>query len=398
MTEKDQGSSAGDEALQSEPTEVLDAEQETDTRTAETADPGVDEPQPAEVEPTSEADEQAAAETKEPEPDETPAPAKRRGGWGVFLVFLIAAGALGLAGWLYYRIEYQGTVVQVEARVANVEAEQGELAGATEQLRQEQENLGTQIQAFKTDVDEVSASAVEALNDALRQTPPTEKRWKIAEIEYLLRIANHRLVLEQDAVGALDLLQVADGILTELDDFSLHDVRARLAEEILALKTVRRFDLQGLFLRLEAVKSQLSSVPLHLPEYLVEKTETVPDADESFWVRAERVIGRYFRIRTFEGRSKPLLSPEEATYLELNLRLMLERAELAALRGHQLVYEESLATAEDWMTEYLESDQQMVEALMEELRSLQTVQLRQDLPDISGSLNRLVELKAQGAT
>ena len=409
MTDRDKQESSAD---------TDDVTRETITGPEPSSDPDAAQPEPsadpieAAAEAASEPDAEAAVADDPPDaavpdaepPDDAdnvaaPPPAAtekpRRGGVLTFFVFLIAAAGLGLAGWLYYRIEYLGAVAAVDSRVNEVIADQAALRETAATLNREQAALGEQVTGFEAQMNDVSESTVEALNEALTRTPPTEKRWKLAEVEYLLRIANHRVVLEEDADAALQLLEAADAILTELDDFSLHDVRARLADEMLSLRTVRRPDLQGLFLRIEAIKSQLANLPLHLPEYLTPQTPEVTE-DVTMLTALTEGFNTFFKTRTFEGRSKPLISPEEAVYLELNLRLTLERAGLAAMRGHQLVYEESLATAEEWMGEFLEADDDTIRVLVEELQSLQQVQLNQTLPDISGSLNRLVELKAQG--
>ena len=99
------------------------------------------------------------------------------------------------------------------------------------------------------------------------------------------------------------------------------------------------------------------------------------------------------RFRRFEGESvRPLLAPEEEAYLELNLRLMLERAQLAALRREQVVYEQSLQTTADWISTYLDLESPGVVRSLEELEALSTVILDQPLPDVSGSLSALKAL------
>jgi uroporphyrin-3 C-methyltransferase len=79
-------------------------------------------------------------------------------------------------------------------------------------------------------------------------------------------------------------------------------------------------------------------------------------------------------------------------YLELNLRLMLERAQLAALRREQVVYLQSLETAADWIDSYLDGEDPGIRRSLEELSLLSTVQLDRPLPDISGSLSTLQSL------
>ena len=72
---------------------------------------------------------------------------------------------------------------------------------------------------------------------------------------------------------------------------------------------------------------------------------------------------------------------------------MLERSQLAALRRQQLVYEQSLASAQDWLREYLDEQDPVVEELVKEVDELLTVQLDQALPDVSGSLAALLAVR-----
>lgn len=203
--------------------------------------------------------------------------------------------------------------------------------------------------------------------------------------------------MERDVESALGLLRTADGMLAELDDFALHQVRARLADEIAALEAVTGTDLQGLFLRLEAAKRHLDDLPLREPRFSPETAaqtgQPAAGAEGSGWLATlERQLSAFLRVRRLDdGGLKPLLAPEEAVYLELNLRLMLERAQLAALRGEQVLYEQSLATAREWIGEYLNVDEPAAARLLEELDTLATVDLERPLPDISGSLQALEE-------
>ena len=77
--------------------------------------------------------------------------------------------------------------------------------------------------------------------------------WLRAEAQYLLRLANQRVVMARDTDSALALLDSADGILRQLDDVSLHDVRAAVAAEQAALRAVPKVDVEGIYLRLSAL-------------------------------------------------------------------------------------------------------------------------------------------------
>jgi uroporphyrin-3 C-methyltransferase len=314
-------------------------------------------------------------------------------GWLLGLLgVLLGLGGLGLAAYLYYLLIYTEPQAVVDSRLVSIEERIQDRARALDALEKSQQQA---LEAFaarqRAEREASNEQVLEAVNRMATQAPPSRREWKVAEVAYLLRIANHRLLMERDVEGALTMLRGADTILRELDDFALYQVRAQLADEILSLENVESNDVQGLFLRLEAIKTELRHQNLRLPRFTEEPQPTAGDDD--LWGALMGQIGGYLRFRRFDGASvKPLLAPEEAVYLELNLRLMLERAQLAALRREQVVYLQSLETAADWIDSYLDGEDPGIRRSLEELSLLSTVQLDRPLPDISGSLSTLQSL------
>ena len=314
---------------------------------------------------------------------------KPRGRFLGLLGFLFGVAGLGFAGYLYYLLVYADPQGAVDARLLSVESSVSSGARELEEIdRRQREALDRFAETQRQEREASAEQLLEAVNQVATQAPPSRREWKVAEVAYLLRIANHRLLMERDVDGALALLKGADAILVELDDFSLFQVRARLSDEIVSLENVESNDVQGLFLRLEAVKTELGRHRLKLPKFEAPETSTADE--EGFWSALVSQLGGYLRFRRFEGESvKPLLAPDEAVYLELNLRMMLERAQLAALRREQSVFEQSLQTAADWIASYLEDEDPGIQRVIEELDAMSTVELDQSLPDISGSLAAL---------
>lgn len=344
------------------------------------------------------ADDADVDEVSEP-PEETPASsekpvkaAKPGGRFLGFLGFLFGLAGLAGAGYLYYLLIYLSPETELDARFVDLKAEIVAGERSLEDLADRQGQALAEFAAEQKRARDVAADEVlEAVNQVATQAPPSRREWKVAELAYLLRIANHRVLMERDVAGALVLLQAADVILQELDDFSLYQVRAQLADEIRSLESTESNDVQGLFLRLEAVKTEVSEQSVKLPRLEPAATNAAPAPGflPALWAQ----IGGYLRFRRFDGGSvRPLLAPEEEVYLELNLRLMLERAQLAALRREQVIYEQSLQTAADWMARYLDMDNAGVLRSLEELESLAGVELEQPLPDVSGSLSALKSL------
>ncbi len=312
---------------------------------------------------------------------------------------LLALAAGGGAGYVYYLTVYQDPLAGIDGQFAALRAEQQDAAsGQRKALEGAVTALKSDVQAQRDAQLQSEQALARSINEGMRLSPPSSREWKLAEVEYLLRIANHRLLMERDAAAAAKLLAAADEVLAGLDDYSLYPVRAQLAEERLALGNIEEIDVQGAFLRLEAIKASLDRLPLQLPEYLAERrARPEPETQRSFWQMLLDRLGSFVEIRRYdEGGLRPLLGPDEAGYLEMNLRLMLERAQLAVLRRDAVLYEHSVAAALAWLNDYLDSESPAVIEVRAELQSLLALQLNRELPDISGSLTNLRSLARYG--
>jgi uroporphyrin-3 C-methyltransferase len=322
---------------------------------------------------------------------EAPAVRTGRGRGLAWFALLLASLALVGSGYFYYErmlLELPGTQAtlrDLDQRIVALERPVAATAPLLDALREDFEQRLTVLS---------TALAARARSEVVAPAPPpgipqtrTSRDWQLAEVRYLLRMANHRLLFERDVDSAGHLLRAADSTLQQLDDLALHPVRARIAEEVLALESLPTLDIQGLFLALEAIKRDIGRMPLRLPS--LAPVDAEPAAAPDLWAALRAEFVRLVRFRRFEGAVRPLLAPEEGVYLELNLRLMLERTQLAALRREQTVYAESLVTMLDWIATYLDESAPEVRRVQAGLRSLQGVRLATPLPDISGSLAAL---------
>ena len=316
------------------------------------------------------------------------------------LVAAIAVAGVGYQHWL-------GTLR--DARVDDLDSalrQTREMAGVAQGLGRQNERLAAQLAGVEEEqarqrqaLGEARSALAEAIASARDRAPADARQWRLAEVEYLLRITGHRLVMERDAATARALLMLADDILAELDDFAFHEVRALLAEDVAALAAYRGADVQGVSLRLEAMRGSLNDLPLRLPEY-ADAPEGGAEPDEetsaglSAWDALVARIGGLVRFRRHDpGTLRPLLPPTQADYLEQHLRLAVDRAQLAALRRTQAVFDSSLATMAEWLDAYLDPNHDLVRHLGVEIAALREVELTKRLPDVSRPLRRFMELR-----
>lgn len=350
----------------------------------------------------------AASAPLPPGARDSPTNSRRPGRAVAVLALLIALAAAGFAGYLFWLDWIENPDARMAALVrTEVSGVRSEANRREKEIRQVLAALEEELQAVRRALAEqraVLASTSSALAEAQSarpaESPPSPREWKLAEVEYLLSVANHRLQLQRDAKGADTLLERADGLLADLDDFAFHDVRALVSAERLALRTFEDIDIQGLFLRLEATKGLLQDLPLRLPEYVAgdpEEPEAV-DGDESMVASLLSRLEGLVRFRRHEGEAvRPLLPPDQAEYLEQHMVLALERAQLALLRHDQRIYENSLESSRRWLHRFVDPERAAVVEATRELDALLAVDLAEELPDISGSLAVLRGLREGSA-
>ncbi|MCY3810867.1 MAG: uroporphyrinogen-III C-methyltransferase [Gammaproteobacteria bacterium] len=333
----------------------------------------------------------------------TPAPRAGRSGLGL-LACVLALAALACSGYLYWQLVWRagdGIDARFEELAAEFAREEIERAATDEAARAEREQLADDLAAQVQVLATTRAALARSTAGQAAAVSHAPRDWQLAEVEYLLRLANHRLRLERDADGAMELLSAADEILARIDDFAFHEVRALLAEETASLRAFEGADVAGVFLRLGAAKGLIDQLPLRLPEYVGERAEAdeVPvgapaDAErsliEALLARADGLVR--FRRHDLEAR-RPLLPADEVEDLERYLRLALDRAQLAALRRDQAIYAASLSTAADALDAFVDPTGDAAAALGTEIEALLAVDLAKPLPDISGSLTKLRDLR-----
>ena len=342
--------------------------------------------------------------------EEAPHTSPRRGGGvlrGVTAIIAVAGLALGgYAVWMQaVATPSRAAVEQIEARALEFERRQQAATETERALARSLDSLQADTQAHADQLDDMRAALARGLAPT-RDAPPTPARWRVAEVAYLLRIANHRLAMERDIGAAKALLDGADAVLADLDDFAFHEVRAQIASELLALEDHEGTDIQGAYLKLEAIKGRISQLPLRLPEYS-SRREPMPEASTAAEIAPEAtasgvwaslaVVGdrlsELVRFRRHEGEAvRPLLAPEQAAYLEQHLRLALERAQLALLRRDQVIFATNVTDVQAWLGAYVDANHGVTEQLLAALAELSRLNVAAPLPDISGSLRALREV------
>jgi len=321
----------------------------------------------------------------------------------ILLVLILAAGLLYYVNLDNQRLHTQASqIAALTEQIANSRASTNETVETIRQGNVRQiDEVRQSVRASSVLISELE-NRVGAQAKRLRAMSDTSREdWLLAEVEYLLKLANQRVRIERSAYGAGALLEEADSILRDLDAPDLHSLRRAIAEDLAALRLMSKIDVEGIYLSLVAVTQQIENLPLRSDSSKVNQSSLVEMTLEEKESRtAGQIIADSFfefltafrsYIRVTTHAEKPqVLAPESAVYLQQNLRLMLERAQLALLREQQDIYTQSIGQAITWSDKYFPKTMPLLN-FQEMLLSLKDKEVVQDLPDIGESLNRVHE-------
>lgn len=166
-----------------------------------------------------------------------------------------AVGFVGYKGWQ-----------QVESQKSQIQSQQQQL----QQILNAQSQVSTDVQKQLQQNTLVQNKELTILKETiaafLKQNQHSRRDWLIAEAEYLIKLANHRLVLAHDVATGIQALQAADDRLLEVGSPRFIPLRRALAIDIQKLNAVPKFDIVGISLKLNALQQQVEALPLITPD------------------------------------------------------------------------------------------------------------------------------------
>ncbi len=324
------------------------------------------------------------------------------------LISILALVVAGYAAYLLYesrselsnsRAALQSLETQMASlqRTSDQKLQQmaGELKVTSDQIAQSRENENAAISELRTALESRTEQLRTELKAELDEGLGTSgEDWLLAEVEYLIRLANQRVLMERDASGAIALLTTADEIVEQTSGIAAYELRESLAHDIANLKAVSDFDTDGIFLSLSAMSSQVPELPRKRPE-LSRPSEIQVEAvgEQNYYQQFLAVVNNIATrvLNSVDYRRDgvaitPMLPPKEEYYLRQNLILKFEMAQLALLRSDGAVYRTSLSEAKTWVVKhFVEADPRTV-ALIASLDEANKAEVDRTLPNISGSL------------
>ena len=217
--------------------------------------------------------------------------------WLAILFAIVALGLVAFLGWML--LQQKGISQSLETKL---NSQHNQLQQFQNALSDNQTSVSSQLAQRDQTIDQLKESLVEAhlsidshSRRLLSLTATTTDDWRLAEVEYLLRLANQRILTSKDSQTALNLLKSADQILLELGDPRLYKVRHAIANDRAAIALVGEQDLEGAFLELSALSKQINSLPVLVAPTFTAEPETqsadqVENSDTPQWLQTLKSI------------------------------------------------------------------------------------------------------------
>ena len=348
----------------------------------------------------------------------SPAP-KKSGSFLALLAFLLAVAALAVAGWNWW----QGLAAEDES--------QTQLYTEIARLNSADEELSLKIGQVRGEVDALSSEDVDAAFDAMQNRMETDRQrladleatlqeqqslsrslqaaanamqgrlqaaeaavsglstreldaggeLDLAEVDYLLRLANERLKLFADPEAADDALEVADMHLAALDNPMYLGVRQEIAaarRELAAIELPAFLEIAG---RLDAVQGAIPGLVFMGAEAPVQ--EPIAEEEQGWWAKVKSTFSSLVTVRPSTVQENQRISLEDKDYVRQRLWLQLEIAHLALMRRDEAAFRNSLARVDEAVNAWFEPGVGSFDTVSNGIGELMALDIEAEMPDIT---------------
>lgn len=336
--------------------------------------------------------------------------------WLLVLILIAAVAGLGYLQW------------QTQSFTAELTSGQSGQSKALENWQQKQQSLSqrlddatlanavalSNIKTEQTDIknnqqamDEALVVALEAMAKAQLDQGQALPKWQLAEAEYLLRLANQRLAMEQASESAIALLSAADIIIRDSEQVGTYGIRRAIALDLASLTAVPSVDVQGVYAQLAALSSlasKLTFIPLR-SEVVVEAVEATQNNtltaspaqgvtwSKSLWLGTKSASAGIFselkqlvKVQSRTQEDQQLLTPAAQLLVRMRIEMALSQTQVALLRRQQGIYDQSLEGVQQLLAQYYLRNDAVVKAMNKTIDELSEVKVLVNMPNISGSL------------
>jgi uroporphyrin-3 C-methyltransferase len=209
----------------------------------------------------------------------------------------------------------------------------------------------------------------------------------LAEVDYLLRLANERLQLFSDPAAAGQALEVADMHLAALDNPMYLGVRQDIAVARRDLAAVEMPDYLEIARELDSIQEAVPSLSFRGGGSALSESAVV--AEEGWWEKLKGVFSGLVTVRRSTEDESNRISIEDKDYIRQRVWLQLEIAHLSLMRRDQEAFRNSLERAQTSLSTWFEPGDRQYQAVSNQMEALLSTEIDVATPDITAPWSTL---------
>ena len=353
-----------------------------------------------------------------------PEPPRRSGSGLAFLALLIALAALAATAWFWWQGQSSDSAVAglAQSEFVRLDGNDSRLSAQIQELRKALESLPegdheARFAALEKALSEEQARAT-ALQQALQEQAALARSTQsaidamhgrlvaaesslarvdareldargnldLAEVDYLLRLANERVQLFSEPRSADRALALAAAHLAALDKPVYLGVRQAIAAartELAAMDLPDDLEIAG---QLEAIQEAIPGWPFQLGSPAAAEIGTA--VETGWWEKLKSTLGSLVTVRRSTEDENQRISLEDKDYVRQRIWLQLEIAHLALMRRDQQAFRSSLERVRESLADWFVNDDafRLVDA---DIETLQGIDIDVEVPDITAPWSTL---------
>ncbi|PHS20470.1 MAG: hypothetical protein COA86_00530 [Kangiella sp.] len=289
--------------------------------------------------------------------------------WLPIISFILIVLLFSVSGWMFYQQQLTNQSLQTikndinnNLQTQNAKVNRITEASATDVY--EILKLKKLLQLLANQNDDLKLQLLSVQEKIKSLSGRRKQDWMLAEVEYLINIAELKLSLQKDRNTAIQLLKTADERIIEISDQSLLPIREAIARDISNLSLIQESDITGIVIALNTLDQQIGKLELlafKFDEVLENKkiengTQDINAQAESslsgFSEIYKRFVKEFIVIKNHAETPQPLMTPNQRGNLNRNIQLALQQAQIAALQGNEKLYRLNLNKAINWIVQY----------------------------------------------
>ena len=216
----------------------------------------------------------------------------------------------------------------------------------------------------------------------------------LSQAKYLLRLANFKLMFEDDPSESITILNEASERLMATANAKFSETNNLIQSEIVKLKDIQTIDREEYATRIQKISEIIPSIDTKSDDILgglrntfqteAANSESANEADSKPWYqKALDKMTPVFVVTQERTPAPELMSITDETLLKQNIQLQLTTARLALLQNQAQTYQESLKVARSLLTNYFSPNDEKFHQVLAAINELLNVNVAAETLDIT---------------